>query len=70
MYSLMCPKMNKSTNPSGISVATGTTSILYNATQIGTYKIKVTTTNSKPVSYTLNAQYPVAAFKALTRLMR
>ncbi|MCK4259946.1 MAG: hypothetical protein KAX49_13270 [Halanaerobiales bacterium] len=46
-------------NPAGTNVATGTSSITYNATVTGNYKIIVTTTSRQRVYYTLTATYPV-----------
>ncbi|MCK4259945.1 MAG: S8 family serine peptidase [Halanaerobiales bacterium] len=46
-------------NPAGTNVATGTSSITYNATVTGNYKITVTTTSRKKIYYTLTATYPV-----------
>lgn len=48
-------------SPSGTLLDTGSSSITYNATNTGTYKISVTKTASKvrPSYYTLTATYPV-----------
>lgn len=46
-------------NPSGVQVASGTSAISYNAVQTGTYRINISTTNKKTISYTLTATYPI-----------
>ena len=46
-------------SPSGATVASGTSSITYNATAVGTYKVVVTSTSKNYVSFTLKATYPV-----------
>ncbi|WP_066497738.1 S8 family serine peptidase [Abyssisolibacter fermentans] len=46
-------------NPSGNEVASGTSSVSYNATDVGSYRIRVTNTNTKRATFTLTATYPV-----------
>ncbi len=46
-------------NPYGTRVATGTSSISYDAAVTGNYKITVTTTSNRFINFTLTATYPV-----------
>lgn len=50
-------------DPSGTKVGEGTTTIQYNASQTGTYKISISTTSKRPVAYNLTATYSVQTIK-------